>query len=649
MARNTQTVSFGLGGGSPLAYALAPQAVQSPTMRIANQALEAGTSSAPVQSWGEGATRLGQALLGGFFAGRERKRGEEAAGRLADSVLQAMPEAQRNGPQGQALAAALRDPDLRTGLLPQLLQNIGRQPEAPAGYRYQPDGSLQFIPGGPEDPAVRDANRDDVIMVDGRPYSRRALLGQGGGAMPQPQGQPAPVAVPGAAVPGSTDAAQIDATLAQIQGGESAGNPNAQPRDPRTGQPILDAQGRPIAYGLYQFTPDTWQGVSARHPELRLTPGGIADPEQQQRAAQAHAQDILRRFQPYIGRPGPNGQPITPDMLIRGAWIGGEAGLQRYLESNGQRNPRDVFGTSIGDYFHGTARNLRPMQTAQAGPGAPAPSRLRGQPVPGTLPMGQDAPAGSTPVPMAGQPQAAPAAAAPAAEQPREVREFLPDRRGQVSGITPPRMEPGGIMARPAPGALVPGPTRDQIATAREIRNSHLGQQQVKDSQRIVNVLSSMENAVTRNTAASDLNLVYGLMTILDPGSVVREGETVMVTGTQSVPQQLQGLINRVLNGEAALGAEGRQAIMAEARSRAQSQMESYNWLRDNDEDFLAQNGYRPEGVLGRRLALPPPRQAPAPAGGTSAPTARAAPVTPQEQAGAQAELERRRAARGQQ
>ena len=161
MARNTQTVSFGLGGGSPLAYALAPQAVQSPTMRIANQALEAGTSSAPVQSWGEGATRLGQALLGGFFAGRERKRGEEAAGRLADSVLQAMPEAQRNGPQGQALAAALRGKPIDMGgSHVDVIEKRSRLPDLSdidASLRPLVEGMLQPNPDErpPDKPAAR--------------------------------------------------------------------------------------------------------------------------------------------------------------------------------------------------------------------------------------------------------------------------------------------------------------------------------------------------------------------------------------------------------------------------------------------------------------------------------------------------------------
>lgn len=88
-------------------------------------------------------------------------------------------------------------------------------------------------------------------------------------------------------------------------------------------------------------------------------------------------------------------------------------------------------------------------------------------------------------------------------------------------------------------------------------------------------VYKSMVDAAGRSSRASDLNLVYGLAKIMDPGSVVREGEQIMVQNTASLPDWLLGQINR-LNGGAGLTPDTRTAIMTEAYSRAKAYQDSY-------------------------------------------------------------------------
>lgn len=80
-------------------------------------------------------------------------------------------------------------------------------------------------------------------------------------------------------------------------------------------------------------------------------------------------------------------------------------------------------------------------------------------------------------------------------------------------------------------------------------------------------IYRSMAETAGRDTKASDLNLVYGLGKIMDPTSVVREGEMVMVQNTASLPDWLVGAINS-LNGGSGLTPETRAAIMAEAYGR---------------------------------------------------------------------------------
>lgn len=584
-------VSFGAPAAqSPLVQALAPR---DPRQMLAIQALQEGTSTAPVQSIGEGLARVAQGALGGWFAGRQKRESEEASGRLADAILSGMPEAQRNGPQGAWMRAALQDETLRGPIVAAYAQSNMRQPEVPAGFRLRPDGSMEAIPGGPQDPAVvarnAAAGRDPIINGPNGIFSRDALL-RGGAAQPGTQ-TPA------------QDAADypVRAALDQLRAGESGNNPNAISRD---------RNGNPIAYSLYQFTPATWGDAIAADPALaRYTPADIMNPEAQQVVAESHARNILRRLNPYIGQTF-NGQTITPEMLIRGAWIGGPGGMERYLQTNGQYNPGDVYGTRIGDYFNGTARNLRPLergqqQTAQAGAGGSA------QPAP-----------------------------------PPSIEQLLPNAQGQMPTVpqsAPQTREP--LMARRQPGSLMDGPTQQQIQVAREVRNSHLSQPEVRNTQRVVSVLHSMQDAAGRNSAASDLNLVYGLMTILDPSSVVREGEVTMVRSTQGIPSWLVGMYERLSGGNAALLPEDRQRIMTEARSRAEGQIGIYNHLRDNDEAFLGNLDYNPNAVLGQRLRLPAAPQQPrtdnsAPAAGAQAPTIGGRPATVDQ---AEEELRRRR------
>ena len=52
------------------------------------------------------------------------------------------------------------------------------------------------------------------------------------------------------------------------------------------------------------------------------------------------------------------------------------------------------------------------------------------------------------------------------------------------------------------------------------------------------------------NTGAGDIALVYAYMKMLDPGSVVREGEFATASNSAGVPAAIQNLYNKAINGE---------------------------------------------------------------------------------------------------
>lgn len=88
-------------------------------------------------------------------------------------------------------------------------------------------------------------------------------------------------------------------------------------------------------------------------------------------------------------------------------------------------------------------------------------------------------------------------------------------------------------------------------------------------------IYRGMSEAAGRNSKAADLNMVYGLGKIMDPTSVVREGEMVMVKNTASLPDWLQGAISQ-LNGGAALTPDTRDAIMKEAFGRVSGYQQEF-------------------------------------------------------------------------
>jgi hypothetical protein len=119
-------------------------------------------------------------------------------------------------------------------------------------------------------------------------------------------------------------------------------------------------------------------------------------------------------------------------------------------------------------------------------------------------------------------------------------------------------------------------------------------------------IYRTMLDSSTRDSKASDLNLVYGLGKIFDPNSVVREGELILVKDTASLPDWLVGSINSI-NGGARLQPETRAAIMAEAHSRAS---QYYDMVTQDTEPY---RGIATQYNIRQEHVIPPIRPLPTP------------------------------------
>jgi hypothetical protein len=115
-------------------------------------------------------------------------------------------------------------------------------------------------------------------------------------------------------------------------------------------------------------------------------------------------------------------------------------------------------------------------------------------------------------------------------------------------------------------------------------------------------VYRSMVNNASVDTGAADLDLVYGIGKILDPNSVVREGEMVMVNKTSPFAEMLQGYVNSI-SGQGKLTAETRSRLLEMARGRMGELRSAYDEVIGGVTSRAKERGIDPSRVKTREYA----------------------------------------------
>lgn len=295
----------------------------------------------------------------------------------------------------------------------------------------------------------------------------------------------------------------------------------------------VDARNpRSSATGLYQFTKGTWDSLARNRPDLKLTPKGRFDPEQQERAMRAFTQQNAR----IIGS-------SDPADLYAAHFLGaGDARrvlkmpdnvpMSQAVASNViNANPflRDM---SVGDFKAWTARKMN---------------------------VGQDSTVATYDPSQAQQERLAPISR----EQfmsimqsrlvPAEMKQQLV--QGRQRGWETFEYGNGGIMQRSPDGQLkIVAEPQEAISntpdfkTEQNLRKEYSGH----DIARSFNDVESAYGRInaTDNTAAGDLALIFNYMKMLDPGSVVREGEFATASNTAGVPDRVRNQYNNLMSGE---------------------------------------------------------------------------------------------------
>jgi hypothetical protein len=103
---------------------------------------------------------------------------------------------------------------------------------------------------------------------------------------------------------------------------------------------------------------------------------------------------------------------------------------------------------------------------------------------------------------------------------------------------------------------------------SQKLRKELTSQTNVKKYDDAIGPYKSMITSAKRDTPSSDLDMIYGLAKILDPESVVREGEFATVQRSQAIPDQIKGYWQFLTEGKGKLTPDARAKVLEVAQSR---------------------------------------------------------------------------------
>jgi hypothetical protein len=518
-----------------------------------------GADTSPVSSPWQGAARLAQALAGAYGTYKADTEEKQAETDRNDKLTTAMGEA---------------DPQKRIGLLAAV------------------------------DPELGARLSGQMAIEQAKAKAQREGLGQVAstyGAPPTMQGG------------GTGNAGQA------IAGIESQGGPNGGYG--AVGPPANEKGNR--AYGKYQVLDSNIPAWTQEVLGRQMTPQEfLANPQAQDAVFQA-------KFGQYVQKHG------SPEAASR-AWFAGEGGMNN-------PNAKDVLGTTVGGYGQKFAQAYGPGAGGPTPPPSP-PVNVQATPPSSPPPLQINMPQGAadangmppTPSPQGVQ---GPVMAAPPVPPQRMTPRDMPQ---QMAAPYIDRLRRGGYGNNPAEAEqrMVADMQRaldvsfenqrieydrllkdydysrsrtdknadrqqertdkapqQQFDNSNKLRDEFQGSVVVKNYRDITPIMESMKDAATRPSRAADLNMVYALAKIMDPGSVVREGEMIMVNNTQGIGDRLAGMINS-LNGGATLTPEARARILEEAQSRYKGLEQNYKALEDHYGGMADRFGLRRDDVI---------------------------------------------------
>ena len=151
----------------------------------------------------------------------------------------------------------------------------------------------------------------------------------------------------------------------------------------------------------------------------------------------------------------------------------------------------------------------------------------------------------------------------------------------------------GEVIYEPAQGDQ-PAFDADDVQSARK---EFTALPQVKSFADQTTAYGRIISSIADPSPAGDLSLIFNYMKVLDPGSVVREGEFATAQNAGSIDDRTRGLYNRIISGERL--SEAQRADFADRATRLYSGAEQqYRSIADQYGQFAAAAGLPAEQVI---------------------------------------------------
>lgn len=136
-----------------------------------------------------------------------------------------------------------------------------------------------------------------------------------------------------------------------------------------------------------------------------------------------------------------------------------------------------------------------------------------------------------------------------------------------------------------------------QTDQVQKLRKEWLSLPTTKDTQSVSVAFQKVKSGAETPTAAGDMGMIFNFMKMLDPGSVVREGEFANAQNATGVPSRVINIYNQILSGQR-LNPEQRQDFLNQAQKVFDAQMIQQKRINDQYSSLAQRQGFAPTDVV---------------------------------------------------
>jgi hypothetical protein len=120
---------------------------------------------------------------------------------------------------------------------------------------------------------------------------------------------------------------------------------------------------------------------------------------------------------------------------------------------------------------------------------------------------------------------------------------------------------------------------------------------ETRDQAAVASAFGRVQESGTDPSAAGDIALIFSFMKMVDPGSVVREGEFATAQNAGGIPDRTRALYNRLLNGER-LSTPQRTDFVNRARRLAEASRRELRHIMDKFSQRALRTGVDPSDIV---------------------------------------------------